>query len=197
MATLPLVLIACGGGPDPQATSRQPLSAVIVTRDDRSLPSGCRPREVAELIQGFFESFNRGEPSAAQVFAPELAPELGWFSVTEGARGPGRRHFVARDRGTLSRYLAARHRRRERLRLIEVSVGYSRGLGQIGFKVDRRADDLRGLGIRTRRAGGKGAIDCRRRKIAVWSMGMPHDRFRLCPRPAAPTRSPVACGDRS
>jgi hypothetical protein len=96
-----------------------------------------------------------------------------------------------------------RHARGEWLRLLELTVGFANGLGQIEFRVDRRADDLRRLGITGTIAHGKGAVDCATGKIVVWSMGMaagrrdPHAHFVLCPRPRTPGRAvAVVCARR-
>jgi hypothetical protein len=98
-----------------------------------------------------------------------------------------RRHFVTRDSTRLARHFARRHRHGERLRLREVVVGYANSKGQIEFRLDRRADD-----ITTTRAAGKGAIDCDRGRIIVWSVGVAPGG-RICPRPARRTGEPVAC----
>jgi hypothetical protein len=154
---------------------------------------------VARLLGEFFDSFNRGDPAAADHVVFGVAPGGGWYSVTEGNPKEGGRHFVTSERRELVRYFAVRHRQHERLWLREVTVGYDNGLGQIEYTLTRRAADLRRLGVATSRAEGKGAIDCERRKIVVWSMGMPigHERnrhrARLCPRPAAAKRVSVAC----
>jgi hypothetical protein len=110
-----------------------------------------------------------------------MAPSGGWYSVTEGRA----RHFVAYDRAKLSRYFARRHEHGERMRLLELAVGFANGLGQIEFRVDRRADDLRRLGVVGTTAHGKGAVKCSSRQVVVWSMGMPTRRvpeFVICSR---------------
>jgi hypothetical protein len=175
---------------------------VVVTRDYLALPGGCRPLRVAQRISAFLAAFNRGDGSAARFAAPELAPYGGWYSVTEGNTRRGGRHFVATRQRELARYFTGRHRRGERMRLLEVAVGFANGLGHIEFRVDRRADDLRRLGIRTNVAYGKGALRCGDGKIVVWSMGMqagrtdPHEGFEICPPPPTRTSAIVACARR-
>jgi hypothetical protein len=175
------------GAPPPATTD------IVVTRDDPSLPPACRPRALALRIGDFLDAFNRGDPSAARFVAPERAPNGGWYSVTEGRV----RHFVAYDRAKLARYFARRHEHGERMRLLELAVGFANGLGHIEFQVDRRADDLRRLGVVGTVAHGKGAVDCSTRQVVVWSMGMPTRRepyFVVCRRPAAARDAPtVAC----
>jgi hypothetical protein len=172
------------------------VSSVLVTRDDPALPPACRPRALALRIGDFFDAFNRGGPSAARFVAPERAPNGGWYSVSEGRA----RHFVAYDRAKLARYFARRHDHGERMRLLELAVGFANGLGHIEFRVDRRADDLRRLGVVGTIAHGKGAVDCSTRQVVVWSMGMPTRRvpdFLVCRRRAAARHArTVACARR-
>jgi hypothetical protein len=109
---------------------------------------------------------------------------------------------VAATQDELARYFAGRHRHDERQRLLEVAVGFANGLGHIEFRVDRRADDLRGLGVTTTIAHGKGALRCGDGRIVVWSMGMhagrrdPHAGFEICPPPPTRVRAIVACARR-
>jgi hypothetical protein len=171
---------------------REPAARIVVTRDDPDLPAGCRPRALARRIAAFFDAFNRGDPSAVDF----VDPSEGWYSVSDG-RG---RHFVTYSKSGLPEYFARRHRHGERLRLLEVDVSYARGLGHMAYLVERRADDLARLGIVGTTAVGKGALDCRTRKIVVWSMGMPAGerfaRFAVCPRPRTRTGATVACARR-
>jgi hypothetical protein len=174
------------------AASRQTAARVVVTRHDPGLPAGCRPRPLARRIAAFFRAFNRGDPSAVGY----VDPSDGWYSVSDGRR----RHFVTYSRHGLPSYFARRHRRGERLRLLEVDVSYARGLGHVAYLIERRADDLRRLGIMHTRAIGKGALNCETGQIVVWSMGMPagdgHGPFQVCPPPSKPTRAVVACARR-
>jgi hypothetical protein len=190
---------------DPQQAARagsEPAlgkpARVVVTRDDSGLPPGSRPRPLARRIDSFLDTFNSGDPSAARFVAPERAPHGGWYSVTDA----GSRHFVATDRTTVARYFARRHAHGERLRLLELTVGFSSGIGHIEFRLDRRADDLRRHGITTTIAWGKGAVDCSTGQIVVWSLGMhagrrdPHAGFEICPRPRRATAAILACARR-
>jgi hypothetical protein len=106
-------------------------AGIVVTRDDPSLPAACRPRALATRIGRFLDAVSRGDPAAARF----VAPSGGWYSVTEGRA----RHFVAYERRELAEHLARRHDRGERVRLLDLAVGFANGLGQIEFRLDRRA----------------------------------------------------------
>jgi hypothetical protein len=198
----PALLVVCLalGACSSDWTDRLPAERVVVTRDDPEMPSGCRPPRVAARIAAFLEAFNRGDGSAARFAAPELAPHGTWYSVTDGNPRRGGRHFVAERQSALVRYFIGRHRSGERMRLLEVAVGFGNQLGHIEFRVDRRADDLRGLGIRTNIAYGNGAMRCEDGRIVAWSMGMPAGpkpaAFRICPPPPFPVGAIVACARR-
>jgi hypothetical protein len=173
-------------------TREEDAPRVVVTRSDPSLPGGCRPHEVALRIAAFFDAFNRGDPGAVEF----IAPSGGWYSVSDGRR----RHFVAYSRRGLPAYFARRHRQGERMQLEEVDVSFGNGLGHIAYLIDRRAVDLRRLGITGTTAIGKGAVNCETGQIVVWSMGMPagdgHEAFELCPPPRTPSGAIVACARR-
>jgi hypothetical protein len=178
-----------GGGASPT------VPRVVVTRDDPGLPRGCRPRALGGRIVEFLDAVNRGDAAGA---ASHADPARGWYSVSEGRR----RHFVTTERGALAGYFARRHRRGERLRLLQLDVSFANGLGQVAYLLDRRADDLRRLGVRTTIAVGKGAVDCDTGEIVVWSTGMPvgtrgaRERFGICPRPRSAAGAPVVCARR-
>jgi hypothetical protein len=148
---------------------------------------------LARRIAAFFDAFTRGDPAATGY----IAASGGWYSVGDGRR----RQFVTYSRRGLSGSFARRHHHGERLRLEQVDVDYANGLGHIAYLVDRRAYDLRRLGITDTTAIGKGAVDCDTGRIVVWSMGMPaghgHERFEVRPPPRTPSRAIVACARRS
>ncbi len=171
--------------------SRGATTKVIVTSDDTSLPDGCRPRQIAELVIDFIDAFNSGDQERlARLFfisegpSPPDFSETGyypwsWYSVSEvGAEGRIEDGFVTYDQGELLRYFAERHRQGERLELLKVSPTQTGLLGNesnvgIVYVLTRNAEDLEpGLGGPDRIATGKGAINCPSRRIFVWSMEM-------------------------
>lgn len=174
---------------------------VVITRDALRLPAGCSVSETTALVTGFLDAFNRGDSTELdRFFAPagEAPTDFKWYS--SGEEMPGwRRHHAVRDRGSLLAYFGERHARRETIQLVSIDIGAGRGreIG-IGYVLIRRADDLpEGLGGPLRIAHGKGAIDCSRGLIYVWSMGMSGDATgeTSCPTPRGWTPgSPVlAC----
>ena len=107
--------VACASDPAPEP--ERPLrvadsaSGIVVTEDDRSLPRGCRPAEVAGLLRGLFDALNRGDraaAAAARVIDPEMLAQL-----ERSADG-------------------------HPLRLRAVIVGLGNGLGQIEFRAAGR-----------------------------------------------------------
>ena len=170
---------------------------VIVTSDDASLPNGCHPREVAELLVGFVDAFNRGDrASLSRIFflsESPSPPDFGdrgyelwsWYTVGRiGAGGKIESGFVTSDQAELLDYFERRHGRGERLRLLKVSLTQTGLLGMDGnvgfvYVLTRRAEDLDpGLGGPAGIASGEGAINCKNRKIFTWRMDMREDDSR-------------------
>ena len=164
---------------------------MIVTSDDDSLPDGCHPRQVAELVISFVNAFNSGDQAnLGRIFflsegpSPPDFAERGydpwsWYTVgmvEEG--GKIETNFVTYNQGELLRYFAERHRHGELLELIKVSSTQAGLLDEennvgIVFVLTRDAEDLDpGLGGPSRIAFGKGAINCESRQLFVWSMEM-------------------------
>jgi hypothetical protein len=182
-----------GGEASGSATQsgREPTTKVIVTSDDTSLPDGCHPRQIAELVIDFVDAFNRGDQERlSRIFfisegpsPPDFSEERyypwSWYSVSEvGAGGRIEDGFVTYDQGELLRYFAERHSQGERLELIKVSSTQAGLLGEEGnvgivYILTRDAEDLDpGLGGPARIAFGKGAINCESQRIFVWSTEM-------------------------
>jgi hypothetical protein len=174
-----------------EGEARDPATKVIVTSDDPSLPDGCRPRQVAELVLAFIDAFNRGDQERlSRLFfisegpsPPDFSKEgyypWSWYSVSEvGTEGRIESGFVTYDQGEMLRYFARRHAQGERLELIKVSATQAGLLGEEGnvgivYVLTRDARDLDPrLGGPARIAFGKGAINCESQRIFTWSMEM-------------------------
>jgi hypothetical protein len=165
---------------------------VVVTSDDASLPEGCRPKEVAEVVGGFVDAFNVGDrerlsrtffiaegPSPSE-FSEEGYYPWSWYSVSqigEGGRVAG--GFVAHEEELLMRYFERRHERGERMQLLKVSLTHAGILGNeanVGLLavLTRDADDLEGSGFGgpDHVAYARGAINCEGGWIFTWTMEM-------------------------
>lgn len=203
VAILSLVslLVGCGEDQDArepdaavgqrEAVVHQEQTRVIVTSDDPSLPDGCHPRQVADLVISFVDAFNNGDQATlSRIFflsegpsPPDFAERSydPWSWYTVGKIEPGGKivsGFVTYDQGDLLRYFADRHRKGERLRLLKLSLTRTGLLGMednVGFVyvLIRDARDLEpGLGGPARIAYGQGAMNCTHRRIFAWRMDM-------------------------
>jgi hypothetical protein len=195
---------------------------VIVTSDDDTLPDGCHPRQVAELVISFVNAFNSGDQaSLSRIFfvaegpsPPDFAVRSydpwSWYTVGEvQAGGKIESKFVTSDQSELLRYFAKRHRKGERLRLLKISLTQTGLLGKVDnvgfvYVLNRTARDLEpGLGGPARIASGQGAINCTNRRIFAWRMDMKVGEHRtareaanwLCTDPPGwkPGKAVVAC----
>jgi hypothetical protein len=180
---------AAGGQREPVV--RQEPTRVIVTSNDASLPDGCHPRQVAELVISFVDAFNSGDQARlSRIFFVSEGPSppdfserdydpWSWYTVGKIEAG-GRivSGFVTYDQSELLRYFAERHEQGERLRLLKVSLTQKGLLGKddnVGFVyvLNRDARDLEpGLGGPARIASGQGSINCTNRRIFAWRMDM-------------------------
>jgi hypothetical protein len=123
------------------------LSPVVVTRD--SLALNCSPRDVAEVVLRFERALDVGDGKALnRLFAME--PRFRWYS-TDGT--------TVRDRRRLVPFLLDARSRGARIRLAAVDVGNSWVPHAVG------------VGVTLDDAHGKAEIDCRSRRIYVWSVG--------------------------
>ena len=228
------LLVGCGGDQDSgeshsaggdgqhEHVVRQDPTQVIVTSDDASLPEGCHPQQVAELVISFVNAFNSGDQaSLSRIFfvsegpsPPDFADRSydpwSWYTVSK-VRAGGRieSSFVTYDQGELLRYFAKRHRKGEQLRLLKISLTQTGLLGKdenVGFVyvLNRTAKNLEpGLGGPARIASGQGAINCTNRRIFTWRMDMKVEDQRtsresaswLCTDPPGwkPGKAVVAC----
>ncbi len=181
-----------GGGDRPgEPVDYEQPTRVIVTSDDASLPDGCHPRQVADLVISFVDAFNKGDQTVlSRVFFLSEAPSPPdyadsaydlWSWYTVGEIEPGGKivnGFVTYDQGELLDYFAMRHKQGERLRLLKVSLTQTGLLGKddnVGFiyVLNRNARDLEpDLGGTAHIASGQGSINCTNRRIFAWRMDM-------------------------
>jgi len=196
------LLISCGEGRDegekrPEGDHQREFVAyeqptgVIVTSNDPSLPEGCHPRQVADLVISFVGAFNRGDQATlSRIFFVSEGPSPPdfadggydpWSWYTVGKVEPGGKivgSFVTYDQGELLRYFSRRHEKGEQLRLLKLSLGQTGLLGKednVGFAyvLNRTARDLEpDLGGPASIASGQGAINCKNRRIFTWRMDM-------------------------
>jgi hypothetical protein len=133
----------------------------IVVNMYQPIPAGCGPIEVADLITRFVDAFNRGDERQLVAF---FGPEFQWFSFSKPHNAGG--HFVAYNRDELPAYFAGRRAKNERLALTRLQLnGGGASLMHVAYDLEWRADDGSGEGH------GKGAVNCQRGTLTVWSMG--------------------------
>jgi hypothetical protein len=127
----------------------------------------CSARHTRTAVASFLRNFNSG---ALRLLNHAIArePDFAWYSVTGN---PGERlNEKATNRSSLVAYFAARHAHHERLTLRSFKFnGKNGGYGNFQYQLIRQADDLtNGSPVPY---DGKGSLNCRVRRIAVWSMG--------------------------
>jgi hypothetical protein len=202
IAIILLLLAACS---IPAATQPE-AQEVIVVRDNPTLPKGCSPAEVAQLIMGFLDAYNNGDQEQLIRFFPRT---FEWYSDTvkaDGVEVDEEHHFNFTTRpgsqDVLLDYVAERHQYGDHLRLVSVDVagpGWHGG-ADIAFRLTREADDLEPDG-HERYVEGGGTISCQTREFMVWGMGTrppdyPESHLaRVCPEPPAGTseNAVIAC----
>jgi hypothetical protein len=152
------------------ASLRFVLLVLPVTEEDRRGESSCTSAQLWMALWEFAKAFNAGNLRRLDsLFA--RPPVFKWYS----SPSPGARlGAAAYRRGTLIRYFARRHAKRDRLRLTEFRYhGNSGGYGHFDFDVIRSAADYRrGAAFN---AFGKGTVACTAwpRVIALLSFGGP------------------------
>jgi hypothetical protein len=152
------------------------IAAVAASAAHASSPEAnrvrdCRPGEVEQGVTAFTRAFNAGDLRKLDgLFARKGihgTPGFQWYST-----GPPGARFgsAATNRSTLMSYFAARHRARERLKLVQLSGGNAddNAYADFAFQIVRQA----------RAFQGKGASICSRygARIAVWAIGSPVSR---------------------
>jgi hypothetical protein len=164
-------------------SSAETSEGVVVTRDAVSFPDRCGPREVAGLVDRFFDAFNAGDwETVDEVVAPAgpTPPGFALFSLDRDA--------VIYDRERLVAHLAEVRSRGERFRLVAARVAPGRGSVAAVVYAFERADGI---------AGGKGMVDCASLRIWQWAMGAPVPGTPPipCPQPRdwSPSAAILAC----
>jgi hypothetical protein len=132
-----------------------------------TIRAGCGAVEARATVNEFVAAFDRGQPQKLGRLVARSREGFQWYAVNAE---PGLRTTdAAKNRATLLRYFAERHRHSERLVLQRFTYkGYSLGKAEFTFELMRSADDLAPEAL----YGGKGAITCwGHGGIAVWAMG--------------------------
>jgi hypothetical protein len=134
-----------------------------IAREDGS----CGAVQARSTLAAFVAAFNNGQPSTLGGLFARANEGFQWYAVN--ADIAPRLNDAAKNRATLLRYFADRHRHSERLLLQRFTyVGYSLGKAGFTFRLLRSADDLTPPAI----YDGKGAINCwGHGGISVWAMG--------------------------
>jgi len=124
-------------------------------------PTDCPPAEVAEVVRGFLDAFNRGDQQTLRqifqrsvIFSAQNPPPVGFF--------------LSSGQPSLLDYFSQRHAHGEALELTALQIQYGEGSSEAGLAptISRRSDDLP-PGVVT----AKGAIDCNDHAIVVWNQG--------------------------
>ena len=133
-------------------------------------PPFCNSQKVGKLVRSFVRAYNRGDQEELDWLWVRVRFE--WYSSTEtDPRSHEEETFVTYSRRELLRYFADRHLQRDRLQLVRFRFhGFSAGWGHFSYRLQRRADDLRGGQWISYR--GKGAASCLRTPngLAIWTM---------------------------
>ena len=188
LASVALALGGCGGGGAPSADGRTtPAQAVVVTRDDNTLPAGCRPRAIGERLVAFTHALRTGNVGALREF---WGRPFAWFSVESPSRGQG---FTARSPADALKHVMSAGGLP--VTLTEVDVAFDRSWGYAAVNIA-----YGGIWGDGRPLQGKGFVLCRAPIIRVWSMAIPPrgnstGSGSLCPKPPSGSTSSalVAC----
>lgn len=181
---------------------------ILVAAESGRLPRSCGgPAGVARILISFTDAVSRGDRKRVR----RLTRDLLYYSFVEIEGQRTLRWVTFRRQPPLLRYLAKRHRFRERMHPVVVHATRLGGAlpHAAGFAVwlVRSADDLGSLGIHHPIAYAKGYLDCRRRIVGEWRMAMivkapfaapywPYMSSSSCPIPTGwkPSQATVACG---
>jgi len=156
-------------------TSQRTPKPSLTIADGANLPKGCTPERVAGIVSGFFEAINQGDADKVLRYFGE---GFQWYSAPAGGVEGHKVDSLSKFQ-ELGPYFATRIDQREQMQLKEVKITGGNHLGGVDFaiSINRTADDLKwGAGT----VPGKGAVDCAKGTIMVWSLGagagVPDDR---------------------
>ena len=164
-----LTVVATACSSDKPAAVARVSGDIVVTRDDPSLPEGCRPANVAEFVISFLDEVNEGEVEIGRFF-----PSSGNFNfygvITGDPKGDGDLFRVQRPE-QLPPYFKERHRQRERIELKKIFVrGDAESMtASVVFELERTAKDLRRFGVDHTIATGKAGINCDDHFFIQWA----------------------------
>jgi hypothetical protein len=194
-ALLSLIVVAsCTGGsrsdgarsretPRAAVTPPRAFRNVVVTRDDDSIVSVCRPANVARRLIRFSRGLRTGRETALRRF---WGAGFEWFSVGgRSSTGSAKWHFVAYRSRKALRYV--QDQRGLNLRVDELEVALRPGSRGADVVYAGRWMGTGRSGRTDRLMSGKGFVDCRRPTIRVWSMVVwerdVQPKGHLCPEP--------------
>ncbi|SRR5712691_367457 len=186
------------------ASATAGTSPIVVTRGSAALPAGCSPGDVAAVVANFTDAFNSGDAQRLdELFAPTMS-QPGESPFVRFALSTAAGAVDLTDRATLLPYLADRHKRSERERLLYLDAVPNRTLGpgrvEVGLGLSAQADDYEG-GLRG--LIGRAVVNCTSKTIADWKVTLQPVGFSFsgpgaCPRPNgwSAIGVAVACAER-
>lgn len=181
---------------------------LVVGQPARSMPAGCSPRQIADVVMTFIQSYNEGvaedldaliapDPTGS-IGEPEMNGELGFERYD--LNWPDSK-YRASSRRDLFQHFARRRKKNETLTLITIAVSpWNQQVPNAGggfFTMSRTSDDLRDSNRQI--LDGKVGINCRSRTIFAWVIYGLANRASLCSAPSGwtPDGPVLACVARS
>jgi hypothetical protein len=153
VAAVALLAAGCGGGSKPSEETT-----------GSKLPPGCEVAGIEATVTGLLTAITAGQ--GAERFLASGDDFLG-VSVVD----PDRR-FVTKSRAKALRFLRARHRHDENVRLLQMAVSRSDDENHVAihFVITRVASDLPARGIRSHSASGDGLVNCVSRRVSLFRL---------------------------
>jgi hypothetical protein len=166
------VTIATGIAATASASPAQPPE-VVVTRDALTLPAGCTPRNVAELLDRFFDAFDASDAAELDRLLAPAGPEPPAFTLfsVDGT--------VVYERQRVVSHLLDLRAGGERFRLLGGSIERTGSTAPTSVNVNYRVERPGGMYL------AKGLIDCATRRLWQGAIGprIPGALTLPCPRP--------------